>query len=140
MIDLVRSLIGSPLQRGWVVPGGSGREGDPAADNFQLGLRYEDGSTATVLYTSRGSSLHPKEKIELHWDGRSMELDNFTLLRETGRRAPLWSSPQPRKGQDELWEACVNALLHGKDSPTPASELLETSRVVLALEQARRMA
>lgn len=141
MLDLLRFLAAASLERAWIAPGGSAPGGpgaDPAADNFQIGLRYADGSTASLLYTSRGAPGHPKERIELHWDGRSCEIENFQSLRETGRRAPLWQSPAPRKGQPEMWRAIVDALSSGDPPPVPVGEILETSRAVLALERARR--
>jgi predicted dehydrogenase len=142
MIDLMRSLAGAPLERAWVVPGGGvaggGSNADPAADNFHIGLRYADGSTATILYTSRGSTQHPKERLEVHWDGRSIELDNYMALREAGRKTPLWEAPAPRKGQAEMWRLVTDAVLSGAPSLTPLDEVLETSRVVLALERCRR--
>lgn len=138
MVDLCRALVGHPLARATVMPGGAGPEGDPAADNFVISLGYEDGSTATILYTSRGASAHPKERIELHWDGRTLEIDNFAQLRESGRGASLWQAPAPRKGQAELWKTCIAALRAGRPSPTPIDEVLETSRAVVALEDARR--
>ncbi|MBM3316480.1 MAG: bi-domain-containing oxidoreductase [Candidatus Eisenbacteria bacterium] len=138
MIDLCRALVGAPLERASVLPGGGGADEEPAADNFVLGLRYGDGSTATILYTSRGASAHPKERIELHWDGRTLELDDFRRLSESGRFSPLWQAPAPRKGQAELWRACVSALREGKAPPTPVEEVLEASRAAIVLEQARR--
>ncbi len=140
MIDLCRCLTGAPLTQAWVAPGGAGPDEDPAADNFVLGLRYADGSLATILYTSRGAVAHAKERIEVHADGRSFEIDNFTALRESGRRALLWSAPAPQKGQRELWRACVDGLLEGRGAPIPAAEILETSRAAIALEAARRSA
>ncbi|MFH1145131.1 MAG: bi-domain-containing oxidoreductase [Candidatus Eisenbacteria bacterium] len=141
MIDLFRALVAAPLEGAWVVPGGGAAgaaAADPGADNFQIGLRYADGSTATLLYTSRGSVHHPKERLEVHWDGRSIELDNYAALHESGRKALLWQAPGPRKGQPEMWQACVEALLSGGPAPIPAEEIFETSRAVLALERARR--
>jgi predicted dehydrogenase/threonine dehydrogenase-like Zn-dependent dehydrogenase len=138
MIDLCRCLAGAPLVQAWVAPGGAGPDEDPAADNFVLGLRYADGSLATILYTSRGAVAHAKERIEVHVDGRSLEIDNFMSVRESGRRAPLWSALAPQKGQRELWHACVDGLIEGRGAPIPADEILETSRAVIALEAARR--
>ncbi|MCK4413056.1 MAG: Gfo/Idh/MocA family oxidoreductase [Candidatus Eisenbacteria sp.] len=142
MIDLLRFLAGAPLTQAWVVAGGANAQADasadPAADNFQIGLQYADGSTASLLYTSRGAREHSKERLEVHVDGRSLELDNFQVVRESGRSRPLWEARAPQKGQPELWRAMVDALLDGSESPTSADEVLETSRATLALERMRR--
>ncbi|MBK8230714.1 MAG: Gfo/Idh/MocA family oxidoreductase [Candidatus Eisenbacteria bacterium] len=137
MVDLLRHLVGAPLSRATVAGGGAGSDRDPAADNFQLLLAYADGSTASLLYTSRGSTRHPKERIEGHWDGRTIELDDFVALREAGRTDPLWSAATPQKGQAGLWQAVVTSLRVGGPAPMPTDEVLEVSRAVLALEAAR---
>ncbi len=136
MIDLLRFVIGAPVQSAWILPGGGGT--GPAADEFQAGFRYEDGSTATLLYTGRGSIAHPKERIESHGDGRSFELVNFSRLAESGRSGALYTAPEPRKGAPELWQACAAALLEGGPEPTPSEEVIETHRVAFALERQRR--
>lgn len=137
MIDLARTLVGSPLSRVACFAGGAGPDGDPAADDFHLLLGYEDGSTCCVLYTARGAPAHPKERIELHWDGRSAEIDNFQTLHESGRAEPLVRSSIPDKGQRGLMDAVFAALLAGAPSPTPIEEVLETSRAALELEAMR---
>lgn len=138
MLDLLRAFSGAPLTRAAVLSGGGGPEGDPAADTFHLALGYADGSTASLLYTSRGSMRHPKEQIEIHADGRTFEIVDFQVARETGRETPLWQGPAPRKGQDGMWRAVIDALVGGGQAPIPIEELLETARAVIALEGARR--
>lgn len=138
MIDLLRHLVGEPLEAAQILGGGSGPDRDPGADNFHLALRYRDGSTASLLYTSRGASKHPKERVEGHWDGRTIELDDFAALCESGRSDPLWSATRADKGQRGLWSACLDALLRGAASPTPRDELLETARAAVALDAALR--
>lgn len=130
MVDLCRALAGRPLARAGAMSGG----GETARDNFSIVLGYDDGSTATVAYTARGSEAHPKERIEGHWDGSSVELDDFRELREAGRSAPLWQAPQVDKGQAELIARTIGALLDGRPAPIPADELFESSRAVVALD------
>ena len=81
---------------------------------------------------------HPKEQIEIHADGRTFEIVDFQVARETGRETPLWQGPAPRKGQDGMWRAVIDALVGGGQAPIPIEELLETARAVIALEGARR--
>ncbi len=143
MIDLLRHLVGAPLRAAQAMPGGAGIGPDPGADNFHLAMAYADGSTASLLYTSRGATTHPKERLEGHWDGRTIELDDFVALREAGKAdsgkgEALWSAPRARKGQAELWSACLRALSEGGPSPTPFEEVLESARAAIALDQALR--
>jgi len=141
MIDLCRFLIGSPLTRATVMPGGAGvADDDPAADNFQILLGCADGSTAAILYTSRGSSAHPKERIECHWDGCTAQIEDFRGLYEAGRAGTPSPAPRPDKGQMGLWHACLDALTADGPDPTPWGEVLETARAAIALESLRRQA
>jgi len=141
MIDLCRVLVGAPLTRATVMPGGAGPEAsEPAADDFQLLLGYADGSTAAILYTARGAQAHPKERIECHFDGRTLEIDDFRTLLEAGRKEPHASWVRAEKGQAGLWRACLTALTAGGRPPTPWPEVLEASRAAITLEAARRQA
>ncbi len=141
MIDLCRFLVGAPITRATVMPGGAGAaDDDPAADNFQILLGYADGSTAAILYTSRGSRAHPKERVECHWDGCTAQIDDFRGLYVAGRAGAPSGAASPDKGQMAMWRACLVALTSGGPAPTPWGEVLETARAAIALESLRRQA
>jgi predicted dehydrogenase/threonine dehydrogenase-like Zn-dependent dehydrogenase len=113
--------------------------GEPlgAAQSFSVTLDFDDGSIATILYGSGGSSGLGKEYFEAHAGGRSAVLDDFAaLVTYDGRR----KQTKKGKGRDKGHDAQFRYLLHlvsgvmHPDAPTT----LDTMAVVLAaLESAK---
>jgi hypothetical protein len=66
-----------------------------------------------------------------------LQLDNFRRLRGYGwpgfETLNLWRQD---KGQKALVQAFVNAIRTGGDPPIPFHELIEVSRIVIALGEA----
>ena len=50
-------------------------------DQVSLAIIFGDGSTATITYFSEGSSLLPKEKIEVHGNNKSVIIEDFMKVR-----------------------------------------------------------
>ena len=50
-------------------------------DHISLSIIFGDGSTATITYFSAGSSLLPKEKIEVHGNNKSVIIEDFMKVR-----------------------------------------------------------
>lgn len=55
-------------------------------DNRSIILKYSDGSIATIEYFSVGSELFPKEYMELHFDQKTIVLNNYESLKGYGLR------------------------------------------------------
>ncbi|MGO9803269.1 MAG: bi-domain-containing oxidoreductase [Solirubrobacteraceae bacterium] len=134
-VDLLRFLAGQPIvdaQRQT-----AGVEGAGADDSATLVLRFADGSAGTIHYLASGHRAFPKERIEVFSGGRVLQLDNFRRLRGFGWKdfssARWWRQD---KGQRALVEAFVSAVRSGGEPPIPFAELIEVSRVVIALGEA----
>ena len=107
-------------------------------DGISAVLRFADGSTASVDYLSSGASSIPKERLELHWEGCSFELDDFRSLTEHGGKSKrLWKGAQD-KGHGAEIRAFVQAVRTGKESPVPFDEAVATTRTAFALVEAMR--
>lgn len=50
-------------------------------DQVSLAIIFGDGSTAAITYFSEGSSLLPKEKIEVHGNNKSVIIEDFIKVR-----------------------------------------------------------
>ena len=50
-------------------------------DNFAINISFEDGSTGSVIYTSKGNKKHSKEHAEFFADNKTAVLDNFKNLK-----------------------------------------------------------
>ena len=133
-IDLLRFLSGSPIVQHQV----AAMDG-PTRDSATVSLRFADGSLGTLLYLANGSKTFPKERLEVFAAGRVLQLDNFRRLAGFGwpgfSRMNLWRQD---KGQQACARAFVSAIEQGGPAPIPLEELLEVSRVSIAVEDALR--
>ncbi len=93
--------------------------GEPlaAAQSFSVTLDFEDGSIATILYGSGGSSGLGKEYFEAHAGGRSAVLDDFTrLITYDGRRKRTTKGKGRDKGHDAQFRHFLGARERGRAS------------------------
>jgi hypothetical protein len=105
-------------------------------DTMSLQLAFADGCIGTVHYFANGNKALPKERLEVFADGRVLQLDNFRKLKGYGWpgfcKMNLWRQD---KGQAACAAAYVNAVKNGGDPPIALDELLEVSRVTIALAE-----
>lgn len=136
-VDLLRFLAGAPIESHSVA-----RMSAATPDTATVTLRFADGSLGTLHYLANGSKAFPKERLEVFAAGRVLQLDNFRRLTGFGwpgfAKMNLWRQD---KGQAACAAAFVHAVRSGgaaAQSPIPLPELLEVSRVSIAIEQALR--
>lgn len=131
-IDLLRHLAGKSIVRAeceWL-----GAKDNKQDDIATLSLSFEDGSIGSVHYFANGNRSFPKERLTVFAGGRVLELDNFKALRAFGfagfssRRAL-----RQDKGHEAELAAWLGAVSRGGPAPIALSELLEVSRVSIAL-------
>jgi predicted dehydrogenase/threonine dehydrogenase-like Zn-dependent dehydrogenase len=108
----------------------------PGHADLQVALTYTDGSTATITYTTNGSSQFQKETIDFTADGKVLRFDDFTRGAVFGRKKWVSSRlPKARdKGQGAEVRAFVEALTTGGPMPVSFSSLAATTRATLAVE------
>lgn len=138
-IDLLRFLAGSPIG-GFHATAMGGAPGMAVTDDkASITLNFDDGSIGTILYLANGHKSFPKERLEVFVAGRILKLDNFRRLTGFGwpgfRRMILWSQD---KGQRQCAAAFVKALKQSGPAPIPFEELMEVSRVAVAVAAALR--
>jgi predicted dehydrogenase/threonine dehydrogenase-like Zn-dependent dehydrogenase len=107
------------------------------ADDAQVTVRFQDGSSGVITYVTTGNSRYPKETLDVAAGGRSARLDNF-------RKAAVWngrrqSAIRSRGGQDkgqrsELTQF-VEAILTGAPMPIPVESLVATTRATIAVRE-----
>ena len=109
------------------------------ADKVSFTLRFDDGSFGTVLYLANGHKSFPKERLEVFCDQRVLQLDNFRKLTGYGWKGfnsmNLWRQD---KGQSACVAAFLKSVREGLTSPIPFSELLEVSKVTVAIAESGR--
>ena len=137
-IDLMRYLAGSEI-----VSVQARRMGDNPGvavteDKASITLGFSDGSFGTILYLGNGSSIFPKERVEVFAAGGVLQLDNFRKLKGFGwkgfKKMNLWK-------QDKGQKACAAAFLEGIKTGQPAippNEIFEVARVSLEIAEQLR--
>ncbi|MDA7662203.1 Gfo/Idh/MocA family oxidoreductase, partial [Verrucomicrobia bacterium] len=132
IIDLFSYLTGSPVT-GVNVAGLHPRTPPMRNDdNRVVSLEYEDGSVAVLNYFSGGSSKISKERFEVHFDEKSIFVDDYRELQGFGVTMPELRSAKPDKGHLEELKA-IHDCLSGDNNPWPISleSLLETSEIAI---------
>ncbi len=89
-------------------------------DNICSIITYDNGSLATITYTSVGDKAYPKEQLEIFFNGTVITCDNFTKTQiwSGGRNATL-KTPGMDKGFGPLYSNYVS-FLQG-NAPIPIS-------------------
>jgi predicted dehydrogenase/threonine dehydrogenase-like Zn-dependent dehydrogenase len=111
--------------------GGSG-------DDRSAFLTFADGSTADLVYATRGPARFPKETFDVLADGKAARLDNFRWAdvwdgrRHHRRRRVLGTD----KGQAGELTAFLEAARTAAPMPIPLSTLVSVTQATLAVEEA----
>ena len=102
------------------------------SDTVSAVLRFADGSTGTILYSSLGDASLPKEHLEIFAAGTIIRLDDFRKLHITsGGKTNTISTSAQDKGQAGLVKAFYAAARDGAPAPIPLDELIAVSAATL---------
>ena len=107
--------------------------------DLQVELRFDNGSIATITYTTNGNPRYPKEVFEIAAGGRTARLDNFRLAEVwTGRRRRVqrtWGAVD--KGQRQQLVRFIEAVRSDTPMPIPLASLSATTRATLAVARSQ---
>jgi predicted dehydrogenase/threonine dehydrogenase-like Zn-dependent dehydrogenase len=135
-IDLLRYLADSAIT-GWQavsVAQAAGAQAVGGDDVAMITLTFADGSIGTIHYLANGHKGVPKERLEVFTGGCVLQLDNFRRLDGHGFQGfKKFSGWRQDKGQRDCAQAFVKAVGQGGPAPIPLDELLEVSRVTIAI-------
>ena len=110
--------------------------GTPGGSSLHATLRFDDGSLATVTYSTDGDRRVPKETLDVSGGGRNARLDNFaraTVWTRGGRhtkRSPLTGQD---KGQRAELASFLEAVRLGAVMPIGLDSLVATTRATIAV-------
>lgn len=99
-----------------------------ARDNRSISLTFKDGSVAVVDYFSCGNKEVSKEYLEVHYDNKSIFLDDYKSLKGYGIKVKELKSPLPAKGHEEEWIELYKSLMEG-NWPIPLENILHTTKI-----------
>lgn len=134
LIDLMQYLIGKPVtscSESHFKP----RSGHYLSeDNRFIMMEFEDGSVAEIEYFSCGSKQLPKEYMEVHWENKSIIMDDYKLLTGYDVKVKGLKSPISEKGHKEEWLALYNSLKAGQN-PIDINSLFNTTELSILSAQ-----
>ena len=103
-----------------------------STDNKAISLRYEDGSLATIHYFAVGNNQLSKEYMELHFDGKSIVMDDYRSLQAFGASIKPIKTDRSEKGHLEEMEAVYEWLTgRAKQPPIELWDLFQTTEITL---------
>ena len=108
------------------------------ADAVTVLLRFADGSTGTIVYSSLGDPGVPKEYVEVFANGRVVQLEDFVKLTVTAGGKSVVSKATQDKGQRGLISAFFAATRGQAPAPVPAHEIFAATEATLAIEDSLR--
>jgi len=111
-----------------------------SSDNKSIVLKYEDGSVATIEYFSVGNREFPKEYMEVHFDEKTIVLDDYKKIKGYGIKIDERSSASVQKGHLEELECLYNSLT-GKLNGWPISlyDLIQTTQVSFLISYSKNL-
>lgn len=133
-IDLMRHLAGSSVNDMHVMKLNS--KYDSKNDNVSITLGFADGSFGTIHYISNGGYAFPKERLEVHVNNSSIQLDNFKGLKFFN-----WAGNRNKrlliqnKGQFECVQSFKDSVINNKPTPIPFEEIYEVSRITIKIDE-----
>lgn len=134
IIDLMTFFINSEIQSI------SGESLSPATDKFSKSdnksiiLKYIDGSVATISYLAVGNKEVPKEYMEIHFDEKSIILEDYKSLKGYGLDINQIKTATSQKGHLEELKFLHEALVKPEaDWPIELWDLVQTTQTTLLL-------
>lgn len=107
-------------------------------DDFTISLRMEDGSIASIVYSSIGDQGVDKEYIEVFSGGKSAIIRDFLSLELwSGRKRKIEKWSRQDKGQKQEIDAWINGLKKGI-SPIPFDQIVNVHQVCFAAVESIR--
>ncbi|MCE9590347.1 MAG: bi-domain-containing oxidoreductase [Planctomycetes bacterium] len=107
-------------------------------ENFTATVRFDDGSVATLSYTTLGHPDLPKERMELFADGVAYVLDDYRTLTVAGSRKAGVNTRVVDKGHAAELDTFITAVRVGGDWPIPLWQQAQATRIAFDVEDAIR--
>ena len=101
-----------------------------STDNTSIVLKYEDGSVANIQYFAVGSKELSKEYMEVHFDNKTIVMDDYKSLKGYGIKIDEITTSISEKGQFEELEVLYETL-SGKTEKWPIEfwDMIQTTEI-----------
>jgi len=124
-LDFTRFLTGGRIIEVKLYPAGD-------RENVIMVVSFEDGSMASIHYTTTGDKSFPKERVEVIGDGKVGIIDDYrTTILSSGGNRNVFKSKSQDKGYVQEINAFVDYVLGKKGPAIPPEEILEVSEWII---------
>jgi predicted dehydrogenase len=132
-VDLCAHIVGQSVSEVWARSLGRNPEVD---DSMAAMLCFPDGSTAQISYLANAGPELPKERFEVHAEGKSAVCDNFrTTILPGGKKV---RGVNQDKGQERAISETLEALREGRPAPISLLDQVRVSRTTFAILESIR--
>jgi predicted dehydrogenase len=104
-------------------------------DNFQVTMRFADGSLGTLTYLANGDRSLPKERLEVFSGSKVAILEDFRALDLTANGRTRRLRRAQDKGHRQAWKAFIASLKSGGQPPIPYDQIFAGARAAFAAQQ-----
>ena len=105
-----------------------------SSDNVALILKYDEGSIAVIQYFAVGNKNFPKEYMEIHFDEKTLVMNDYKSLQGFGVKIKEMKSKNSQKGQLEEFEHLYKTLKEENSIwPIELWDLLQTTAATLSI-------
>jgi len=104
-------------------------------DNFVTTMQFEEGSLATLTYTTLGSKEYSKERMEVYTNGKVCVLEDYKKLSLCGVKGGGATTQLPNKGWKEELVAFGKAILSRDGWPIPLWQQIQAMEISFATEE-----
>jgi predicted dehydrogenase/threonine dehydrogenase-like Zn-dependent dehydrogenase len=131
--DLFTYLTNSQCSTVSAISTSSKPEGQLSSDNFVASLSFQDGTIASLTYTSSGHRSVSKEILDIYSDGRIISLDDYRTTRFQGCDINVIADDEPSKGHKELLGGFATSIKTG-NSQMPLWHQFQATEIALHVE------
>ncbi|MFQ5410888.1 MAG: bi-domain-containing oxidoreductase [Phycisphaerae bacterium] len=135
-IDLMSYFADCPVTSVQAVMPSAWSGAGSAEDKMTISLSFADGSMGTLHYLANGDRSFPKERIEVFWEGRVLQLDNFRRLRGYGVKG--FKTRRIDKGHQAELAALIERVASGGPALIPFDSLVNTTCASFAAVKSAR--
>ena len=104
-------------------------------DNKSIILKYENGSVATIEYLAVGSKKFSKEYMEVHFDEKTIVMQDYKALKGYGIKVNEISTKISQKGQLEELERLYETIIGTNPKwPIELWDMIQTTKATIFLK------
>ena len=105
-------------------------------DNFVASFCFDDGSVASLVYTSLGHKGVAKETMDVFCDGKVLSMTDYKVLEVHGCKTHPLTTASSEKGHKEILDVFATAIGSGQQSTLPLWQQFQATRMALQVEDA----